>query len=593
MSQTFDFDATRTIGAEPDGPEPDQPTAFGVTVAEPNRRFVLGPLIGTGGMGEVREAEQQVLARRVAVKGLPERVRSRRAVRRLLQEAWITGALEHPNIIPIHDIDYDDGAPRIVMKHVEGRVWTELMDDPGAAGLEVDDPLEWNLGVLEAVCNAVQFAHSRGVLHRDLKPDNVMVGAYGEVYVLDWGIAVSLHPRPDGRVPLASEVTRAAGTPAYMAPEMLVGDGAQLGPHTDVYLLGALLYRVVSGHPLRQGAGLDEVLDAVANDDPPIDPEWPIAALLTAALSRDPARRPTVEGFREGLRTWVRNRDARRLKAAGADEIDALCAAIARRAPRRALHDRFSAARFALAEAQRRWPEIPGIDAIRDRGAIALATYELEDGDPGAADLVIQHAADAPESLRNAIASRLAEQRGAAAELQRIRADNDPRTALLQRAGFAGSIAACWVVVPLGSVLLGIPSGYAREWFVSGGILAVTILLLGGLWPWLLRSRMNRSVLLMLVTMPAFALLFLTGAWLAGLDAVTAAALEMIVYVMMLVLATGLVDWRLAPSVPLYVGCFLLSAWAPEYSLTLLGLGNIVIGLNVGAVLIRPLFSRR
>ncbi len=584
MSRTFDFDATRTLGAEDAATEEQELTSFGITVAEPDRRLLLGPLIGVGGMGEVRRAEQQVLARDVAVKGIHPEVRTRRAVRRLLQEAWITGALEHPNIVPIHDIDYEDGEPRIVMKHVDGRVWTEQIDE---------QPLEWNLDVLQAVCNAVEFAHSRGILHRDLKPDNVMVGDYGEVYVLDWGIAVSLRRREDGRIPLAEEVTRAAGSPAFMAPEMLTGKGALLGPHTDVYLLGALLYRVISGQPLRTGDTLEDVLDAVAEDDPTIDPQWPMAELLGRALARDPADRPTVEAFREGLRDWLRHREARRLKSAGMEAIDAVCAGIETEEPRRELHDRFSAARFAFAEAQRRWPEIPGVDAARDRGAIALATYELEHGEPGAAELVIEHASTAPESLRSAIAEQVALRAGAAAELKRIQVDNDPRTALFPRTVVAGAIAASWVLTPLGSVLLGIPSGYAREMFVSAGIFGLTVLFMGLLWPWFIRSRINRSVLVMLVTMPAFAMLFLIGAWLAGVEATTAAALEIIVYVMMLVLGSALVDWRLAPSVPVYVLCFLLAAWSPEHALAMLGLANIVVGLNVAGVLVRPLFSAR
>jgi len=183
--------------------------------------------IGEGGMGVVHLATQATLGRHVAVKTLRKGAGDEEAALRILREAWVTGALEHPNVVPVHDVGVDaSGAPVIVMKRIEGRVWSHLMRD----GAEITrrfgatDPLEWNLRTLVSVCNAVHFAHSRGILHRDLKPDNVMIGEFGEVYVLDWGIAVSLKDDPSGRLPCASQATDIAGTPHYMAPEMLLGD---------------------------------------------------------------------------------------------------------------------------------------------------------------------------------------------------------------------------------------------------------------------------------------------------------------------------------------------------------------------------------
>src|SRR6185503_14452978 len=140
-----------------------------------------GAVIGQGGMGVVREAEQVSLGRTVAVKTVKPDQRSPEAAQDLLREAWVTGSLEHPNVVPVHHLGLDDeGMPAIVLKRVEGVEWSKLIRDAedvkrryGAADL-----LVWNLSILMQVLNAIRFAHSRGILHRDLKPSNVMVGDF-------------------------------------------------------------------------------------------------------------------------------------------------------------------------------------------------------------------------------------------------------------------------------------------------------------------------------------------------------------------------------------------------------------------------------
>ena len=167
-------------------------------VRQTGERFVLGSTIGEGGMGLVHLAEQRMLRREVAIKTVkPEHV-APLTVRKLLQEGWITGRLEHPNIVPVHDLEIDDeGRPLLVLKKVEGAAWAELLADPALVKQRLvservrsrptdEDVLEWHVGVLSQVCRALSYAHSRGIVHRDLKPDNVMIGAFGEVYVLDW-----------------------------------------------------------------------------------------------------------------------------------------------------------------------------------------------------------------------------------------------------------------------------------------------------------------------------------------------------------------------------------------------------------------------
>ena len=233
--------------------------------------LVLEGVLGRGGTGEVRLATQTSLGRKVAVKGLREEARTERNARNLMHEAWVTGALEHPNVVPVYDMGLDDdGQPLIILKRIEGVRWSDLLADPELVRREfgVEDTLEWHLRTMMQVCTAVHFAHSRGIVHRDLKPDNVMVGAYGEVYVLDWGIAVSLREDPDGRLPMASAATRLAGTPCYMAPEMLGEDPSRISERTDVYLLGAILYELVCESPPHDGPNIAAMFASVLNSQP-------------------------------------------------------------------------------------------------------------------------------------------------------------------------------------------------------------------------------------------------------------------------------------------------------------------------------------
>lgn len=263
----------------------------------------LGGTIGQGGMGLVRKATQLALDREVAAKTIRPDRRTEKTIRQLLQEAWVTGRLEHPNIVPIYSLGQtEDGAPVIVMKRIEGTRWTMMMHNPAARPEAADSSLVWNLKVLIQVCHAVEFAHQRGIIHRDLKPDNVMVGSFGEVYVLDWGLAVSLDDDGSGRLPQAADTDGIVGTPSYMAPEMFAAEGGNVGPWTDVFLLGAILHKILTGQTPHSGS-LQECFDSANRSEPrSYDPGVPreLAELCRRAMHRDPGRRfARVRDFRE------------------------------------------------------------------------------------------------------------------------------------------------------------------------------------------------------------------------------------------------------------------------------------------------------
>ncbi|MBM4343140.1 MAG: protein kinase [Deltaproteobacteria bacterium] len=294
--------------------------ASGVTAA--GGSFEIREVLGQGGMGVVFRAHQGSLDRDIALKTLKAESAQQGGRERFVAEARVTGALDHPNIVPVHELGRsEDGEVFLAMKLVRGVPWSALLHPKSAdecAAAQTWDRAR-HLDVLLQVCNAVSFAHSRGVVHRDLKPDNVMVGEYGEVLVMDWGIAIDVRvPAPDDlRAPHVSMVRGPAGTPCYMPPELATGDSDAMGPRTDVYLLGAVLHEILTGRPPHQGSSVLQVLVAAARAEPPeFDDEVPtcLQAICARALARDPAdRHGSVAELRAALVEFQQHAQSMRL----------------------------------------------------------------------------------------------------------------------------------------------------------------------------------------------------------------------------------------------------------------------------------------
>ncbi len=224
-----------------------------------SERYVRGGLIGRGGMGNVFSARDRRLNREVALKEVTVSA-GRSGQDRLAQEAWITGQLEHPNIVPVHDAGTDaNGTPWYTMRLIRGRTLFDVLE-----GADHQTRLSTLRHIL-AACEAMAYAHSRGIVHRDLKPENILVGSFGETQVADWGLARPLDGEEehwDDVVPsehvAATMVGAAVGTPAWMSPEQLRGEPATR--RSDVWSLGAVLRQVVTGRVPWPGLDNSQVL---------------------------------------------------------------------------------------------------------------------------------------------------------------------------------------------------------------------------------------------------------------------------------------------------------------------------------------------
>jgi hypothetical protein len=296
--------------------------------ASDGARYRFGEVLGEGGMGEVLLAYDDQIGREVAVKRIRTAEPTAEDLSRFVREARVQGRLEHPAVVPVHDLATDrDGRPFFVMKRLSGTTLLELLgrlrgaspdaadDDGGAAARRR------MLRAFVDVCLAIEFAHSRGIVHRDLKPANILLGDFGEVYVLDWGVARALTDAadpggpPSGARPAAPDlrldtgdtlVGTVLGTPAYMAPEQLAGERA--GPSADIYALGCILYEIVAGialHAQRVAAGAASPPVARPSAHRPDAPPELDAICERATAAEPAARHPSARALGDAVLAYL------------------------------------------------------------------------------------------------------------------------------------------------------------------------------------------------------------------------------------------------------------------------------------------------
>ena len=314
------------------------------TLSLPEAGYQLGRMIGRGGMGEVVAAHDRRIGREVAIKRMRNPTPNAEALARFLREARIQARLDHPAIVPVHELGVDEaGRPYFTMKRCSGITLARLLADGGS--------FHRMLRAFVDICLAIDFAHSRGVVHRDLKPANIMLGDYGEVYVLDWGVARVLSEQPDvasepslqpaDETPDPDDSTKSGallGTPGYIAPEQIEGDMPT--PAADIYALGCMLFEMLACEPLHPrgqpalGRTLSTPQDSPARRRPDraIPPELDRACF--EALAMKPADRPTARELADRVQAYLDgDRDLERRRTLAAQQLASAQAVLASEDP--------------------------------------------------------------------------------------------------------------------------------------------------------------------------------------------------------------------------------------------------------------------
>ena len=564
-------DSLRALQSIPPG-SPERPNAV-----------ELRSQLGEGGMGVVALGRQVSMDRLVAVKMTKRNRAERPRVLRLVHEALVTGSLEHPNVVPIYDVQMDaEGAPQIVMHRVEGDSWRGVLEgDPEGLGPgPTDDAIEWHLRTLLSVCDALSLAHSQGYAHRDIKPENVMLGRFGEVYLLDWGLAVPLGERDES-------AKGPVGTPAFMAPEMLTQ--AEVTERTDVYLLGATLFSVVAGHPPHDTSSPIAVITSVLNRAPDYPESMPagVRAICERALAKDAAARyPDVASFKAAVARYLRRRGAEQLAQKATETAERLEAGEA--ANRTQRYELFGECRFGLRESLRQFPDNPAALTALERATAFMVRRELAEGDVRAASLLLSEMDAPPEDLRADLAAAeddAEEERARQARLEALGRSLDRSVGQTTRVWFSITLGAMWTLFPL---ISGIRVHVLGREMTYQQILTFPVMMAAAIVgvayfgrEHLMSTTINRRMVgVLLATMAAMELCH-AGLVVRGIPVADIQLVDNLLFVGMGAAWASFIDVRLTPCVLFFTGSFLYGAFHPDQRFFSLAVGNFLCLLNM------------
>ncbi|HEY3353419.1 MAG TPA: bifunctional serine/threonine-protein kinase/formylglycine-generating enzyme family protein [Polyangia bacterium] len=372
-------------------------------------RYRIAKELGRGGSGRVFAAEDLHSGRLAALKVLNQKAKeSPDLVRRFINEARITAQLEHPGIVPVYDVGMlPSGEPFYTMRVVGRHSLAGILWDPA---VRRDYPLVRLIAIFDQVCCSLGYAHSRGVVHRDVKPENILVGNFGEVYLTDWGIARVI---PAGGAEPAAETagqltsqSAFLGTPGYMPPEQIV-DPTSVDARADVFALGVVLYEILTGTSPFHGQNAVETLRRTLAEEPKppceLNPQAPLllGELCLRCLARDPAARPRsmaevvgdLQAFLEGSKERERQRQAAAELVRRAGAVKATCLAL------RDERDRLLGESARALDAVRPYDDVSRkARAWEDRGRAAQAEREAEEAFGEATVLYSQALARDPDS---------------------------------------------------------------------------------------------------------------------------------------------------------------------------------------------------
>ena len=548
-----------------------------------------GKKLGEGGMGVVHEAEQVALGRAVAVKTLKsDDAADPIAAQDLLREAWVTGSLEHPSIVPVHHLEVDAALrPLVILKRVDGVEWHKLIAD----GPEIQrrfgatDLLAWNLGILGQVLNALRFAHSRGIVHRDLKPANVMIGHFGEVYLLDWGLAVALEDDGTGRFPLAAHATEFAGTPSYMAPEMLGKGGPALSVRTDVYLAGAVLYELITGRPPHHGTTAMAVIASIAASTPEVPADAPaeLVQICRRAMAAEPADRyESIAALQLALQGYLEHRGSERIAAGARARLAELIELASGRTNnpqlREHIYRQLAIVRFAFHEALAVWRDNVEATEGLNRATLAVAEYELEAGDPRAAVTLLSELEERPALLaraREAVAAQTAQHR----KLEALRDEHDPKLARSARRLAVGGGLAVTVLPLVDAVAQGVDThGKQLVWSLTWLAVMIGVAVRNG---WRQMTAINRRVFMTGVLLFGAQALLELGTMNLGLSLVETRTLMLFLYGVLIAMFAMTSDPWIGVASAGYFAGFAVASFHPALALYVMSATNLVFTLVV------------
>ncbi|MGC3966394.1 MAG: serine/threonine-protein kinase [Pirellulales bacterium] len=368
--------------------------------------YELLSLLGEGGMGVVYTARQASIDRTVAVKMLkPGMSGNRDLQQKFLAEAVVTGDLDHPNIVPMYDLGKNEAGDLFyAMKRVQGTPWSKAI----AAKSQSE-----NVEILLKAADAVAFAHSRGVIHRDLKPENIMLGEFGEVLVMDWGLAYSTAAfRKSASI---TQTTSMGGSPAYMAPEMALGPIQRVSFASDIYLLGAILYEILTGKPPHTGGNVTKCLmSAARNEILPTDKTGELVDVALKAMGTQPADRyPTVAAFQAAIRECLAHSESLALTHRAEEELAKAAAS--------SDYQNYSRALFGYEEAFALWSENDRAHAGVQTAKLRYAEAAFAKGDYDLAAGLLERSLPAHAALGEQIARAQAERDARQARLRRAK----------------------------------------------------------------------------------------------------------------------------------------------------------------------------
>ncbi|MCP4872338.1 MAG: serine/threonine protein kinase [Proteobacteria bacterium] len=584
---------TQTGMATADGRALTELAALGQEASLSARLEVLGTL-GEGGMGIVRLGRQVALHREVAIKELIDARRGKaRSVLKLMQEAWTAGSLEHPNIVPIYDIEVQaDGDPRIVMKRIQGKAWSDLIDEADAVAetFGETDLLKWNLDVLMQVANAVRYAHDRGIVHLDLKPSNVMLGSFGEVYLVDWGLGMSLDADAGGRLQRTVDVDDIIGTPSYLAPEMIARDGSKLSEQTDVFLLGAVLHRILTGKPPHQGDSLLAIFFQAATSSPTLPEEVPaeLRAIGDKAMAMEPSdRHASADEFRLAIRDFLEHRGSIALSDGAAVPLADLRDAVGDEDRRDEIHRAFNEARFGFRQALAAWSGNEDAVAGLRASTIAMIEHELAVGAAPAAATLLAELHDAPADLRARVDAELARFASEGERIKKLEAlgeDMDLSIGRRTRLFVLSMLGLLFIAWPIYSASCGGPPTYEDQ-FTGPILFLVTALALG----WGTRESMSRTLvnqrLFAVIIVLLVAQVALTGlCWYHGLNQLAFGSMLFFLWSVCAVFATLLIERRLWPTASGQMIALAVITLDHGYVYMAIVLTNIVFVINIAII---------